>query len=109
MNPVVIVDYVPEHQPLFESLNRHWIEKYFYMEERDIYTLTRPDEAILQPGGAILMALYNGEIAGTVALKKEGGTVYEFTKMAVSENFRRKGIAEALSMAALERARSLGA
>lgn len=109
MNPIAIIDYRPEHQPWFEQLNRVWIEKYFSMEEPDIYTLTRPDEAILNPGGYILMALYNGEVAGTVALKKENDRRYEFTKMAVSEHFQRRGIAEALGQAALERARSLGA
>ncbi|MGN6401972.1 MAG: GNAT family N-acetyltransferase, partial [Flavisolibacter sp.] len=35
--------------------------------------------------------------------------VYEFTKMAVEESFRRKGIAEALSYAAFNKAKQLGA
>lgn len=109
MNRIAILDYKAEHQPLFESLNRQWIEKYFSMEERDVFVLTRPEEAILRAGGAILMAEYDGVIAGTVALLKVDATTFEFTKMAVDENFRRKGIAEALSHAALQKARSLGA
>jgi len=32
--------------------------------------MTNPEEAILKPGGAILMALYNETVAGTVALRK---------------------------------------
>jgi ribosomal protein S18 acetylase RimI-like enzyme len=106
---ITIVDYQPEHQYYFEKFNRHWIEKYFEMEPLDEYVLTQPEEAILKPGGAILMALYNGEVAGTVALRKLEGDVYEFTKMAVDENFQRTGIAEALSYASFKKAEELGA
>src|SRR5689334_8973354 len=109
MNGIRIIDYRPDHQPLFESLNRAWIEKYFWLEEIDRYVLQHPDEAILQHGGAILMALYDGAVAGTVALKKVNKDVYEFTKMAVDENYRRKGIAEVLSYAAFRKAKEMGA
>ncbi len=109
MSRIQIIDYRSDHQPLFESLNRHWIEKYFFMEERDVFVLTKPDEAILRPGGAILMAECDGVIAGTVGLLKIDDNTFEFTKMAVDENFRRLGIAEALSHAALVKAKSLGA
>ena len=112
MNPVPSIQIIPyeeAHQPYFESLNRAWIEKYFWLEEIDRYVLQHPDEAIIKNGGAILMARFEGRIAGTVALKKVNHAVYEFTKMAVDENYRRKGIAEKLSYAAFEKARSLGA
>jgi N-acetylglutamate synthase-like GNAT family acetyltransferase len=109
MNPIQIVDYQPEHQPYFEKFNRQWIEKYFTMESLDEYVLTNPGEAILNKGGAILMALYKGEVAGTVGLRKVTDTIYEFTKMAVGENFRRKGIAESISYASFEKAKALGA
>jgi putative acetyltransferase len=109
MNPVKIVEYRHRHQLHFEKLNRNWIEKYFKMEALDEYVLTRPEEAIIQPGGAILMAEYEGVIAGTVALRKLNGDVYEFTKMAVDPGFRRRGIAEALSYASFYKAKQLGA
>ncbi|MEP6947981.1 MAG: GNAT family N-acetyltransferase [Ginsengibacter sp.] len=109
MSPVTIVDYQPKYQPYFEKLNRNWIEKYFEMEEVDEFVLTHPEEAILKPGGTILMALYKGTVAGTVALRKINDTTYEFTKMTVDENFRRKGIAEALSYASFKKAKDLGA
>jgi ribosomal protein S18 acetylase RimI-like enzyme len=104
-----IVDYRPEHQPYFDKFNRRWIEEFFTMEPVDEFVLQNPDEAILKPGGAILMALYNGEVAGTVGLRKVDDAIYEFTKMAVDENFRRRGIAEAISYASFEKARQLGA
>ena len=109
MDTIEIIDYRAEHQSSFEGLNRAWIEKYFWMEERDKYVLQQPEAAILAKGGAILMATCNGEIAGTVALKKVSNEVYEFTKMAVDERFRRRGIAEALSYASFYKAKELGA
>ena len=104
-----IVEYQPHHQQHFEQLNRQWIEKYFVMEPVDEFVLTNPEEALLKTGGAILMAEYDGEIAGTVALRKVDDTVYEFTKMAVDNKFQRKGIAEALSYASFKKAKELGA
>ena len=109
MSDIRIIDYRPEHQPYFESFNREWIEKLFTMEPVDEWVLTNPDKAILETGGAILMAEYGGIIAGTVGLRKVDNETYEFTKMAVSENFRRRGIAEALSFASFIKAKSLGA
>ncbi len=109
MSLITIVDYQLGHQPYFEKFNRQWIEELFTMEPIDEYVLRNPEDAILQKGGAILMALYNGEVAGTVGLRKIDDTTYEFTKMAVDLNFRRKGIAEAISYASFEKARALGA
>lgn len=109
MNKVKITDYRPEHQHYFEFFNRSWIEKYFEMEALDEYVLTHPQEAIIEKGGAILMATYEGQLAGTVALIKMEDSTYEFAKMAVHENFQRKGIAEELSYAAFKKAYELGA
>lgn len=108
MNLITIVDYQPQHQPFFEKFNRQWIEEYFVMEEVDEFVLKHPEEAILKTGRTILMALYNEEVAGTVALRKVNNTTCEFTKMAVDEHFRRRGIAEALSYASFTKAKALG-
>jgi ribosomal protein S18 acetylase RimI-like enzyme len=109
MNHITIVDYKPEHQPWFESLNKAWISQLYEIEEVDEFVLTKPELAILEPGGAILMALYDGEVAGAVALRKINKKTFEFTKMAVDPAFRRRGIAEALSYASFEKAKALGA
>lgn len=106
---IEVIEYQHEHQPYFERFNKAWIEKFFWLEEIDKYVLENPDEAIIAEGGSILMATYNGVVAGTVALKKVDDKTYEFTKMAVDDNFRRKGIAEALSYASFEKAKVLGA
>jgi ribosomal protein S18 acetylase RimI-like enzyme len=109
MSNIKIVDYRPEHQPYFETFNRAWIEEMFEMESMDKWVLTNPGKAILEPGGAILMAEYDGVVAGTVGLRKVDEYSYEFTKMAVDMNFRRKGIAEAISYASFKKAKDLGA
>lgn len=104
---ISIIDYQPEHRKYFDALNRVWIEKYFTIEARDEYILTNPEAEILYKGGAILVALYNHHVAGVVALIKLNNDTYEFSKMGVDENFRRRGIAEALSMAAIEKVKTL--
>ena len=109
MNHIEILNYQPKHQRYFEQFNREWIEEYFVMEPVDEFVLTNPDVSILKPGGAILMATYDGLMAGTVALRKVDGLTYEFTKMAVDKAFRRKGIASALCYASFKKAADLGA
>jgi ribosomal protein S18 acetylase RimI-like enzyme len=109
MSRIAILDYKPEHQPYFEKFNRAWIEEMFEMEPLDEWVVTHPDEAIIGPGGAILMAEYDGVVAGTVALRKLDEKTFEFTKMAVDNNFRRRGIAEELSYASFKKAKELGA
>jgi ribosomal protein S18 acetylase RimI-like enzyme len=106
---IEIVEYRPEHQPHFERMNSEWISENFDLEPVDLYVLQNPEEAIINKGGAILMALYNGEVAGTAGLRKIDNDTYEFTKMTVDKNFRRKGIAETLCYASFDKARELGA
>lgn len=109
MSEIKIIEYRSGHQPFFEALNRAWIEELFTMEPVDEWVLTNPDKAIIESGGAIIMAEYNGVISGTAGLRKVDDVTFEFTKMAVDENFRRKGIAEAICYACFRKARSLGA
>jgi ribosomal protein S18 acetylase RimI-like enzyme len=104
-----IVDYKPSHQPWFEKFNRQWIEKYFSMEPLDYQILQDPEHHIIHKGGSIFMASWNGELAGTVALKRISPEVYELTKMAVDEKFQGKKIGRALAEAAISRARKKGA
>lgn len=106
---IEITDYKPEHQPYWEKLNREWISVFFEIEPFDEWVLQNPEEAIFKEGGAILMALYNGEVAGTVGLRKLDPETFEFTKMTVDTAFRRKGIAEALCYASFKKAKELDA
>ena len=55
------------------------------------------------------MALYDGEVVGTVALVPMGSGSYELAKMAVDQHARGKDIGWELGRAVLERAREVGA
>jgi GNAT superfamily N-acetyltransferase len=104
-----IVEFQPSHQPWFEKLNRHWIEKYFWMEPIDFEVLGNPQKHIIDHGGTILMALHENTPIGTVALKFVERGVYEFTKMAVDDDFQGKKIGLLLSEAAIIKAKELNA
>ncbi len=104
---IEIVEYSSMHQPWFEKINRDWIEKFFWMEPIDVEVLQKPDEYIINKGGSILMATYDKEVAGAVALKFVDFRVYEFTKMGVVGKFQGNKIGEALALAAIEKAKSL--
>ena len=106
---VGIVDFRLEHADAFRQLNLDWINHYWEVEDADRLYLDHPQEKILEPGGAILMALYDGEAVGAVALIPMENGSYELAKMAVDERARGKGIGWRLGKAVLERAREVGA
>ena len=109
-NDIEILDLSPELRIFFEQLNREWIERYFAMEPLDYQLLQNPETEIIEKGGAVLFAATtDGEVVGTVALKKAGDGVFELAKMAVDEKKRGRGAGLALGLAALERARKMGA
>jgi GNAT superfamily N-acetyltransferase len=109
LNQITILNYEPQLAPYFKQINAAWIEHYFKLEEHDLHQLETPEESILDPGGAILFARYENEIAGTCALIKTGETEFELAKMGVDEKFRGKQIGKTLLIAAIEKAKALGA
>ncbi len=106
---VEIVSYKPEYQPAFESLNRAWIEKYFWIEPIDLKVLQNPEQNILEAGGEILLAVVGSQVVGVVALKRVDETIFEFTKMAVDETHQGKKIGERLAIAAITHSREKNA
>jgi ribosomal protein S18 acetylase RimI-like enzyme len=104
-NTVHILSYRPEHQTMFEKLNRAWIETFFWMEPIDFEVLGKPEKYIIDQGGDIFMAEYNNEIVGTVALKFINDGIYEFTKMAVDEKFQGLKIGKRLAEVAIDKAK----
>ncbi|HYD21998.1 MAG TPA: GNAT family N-acetyltransferase [Flavipsychrobacter sp.] len=106
---IEIVDYEPKHHKYFKDLNVAWIQKSFFVEDVDIEVLDDPDKLILRPGGCILMALYEGEVAGTCSLKNKGNGLYELTKMTVDERMRGLRLGYHLGVATIERAKEIGA
>jgi DNA-binding MarR family transcriptional regulator len=106
---VTIVDYQPEHRKAFKQLNEEWITQHFKMEEFDHKALDHPEEYIIDQGGHIYIALYNGEAVGACALIKMDDKKFELAKMAVSPKARGKGIGTLLGVACIEKAKELGA
>lgn len=108
---VEIVAYKPEYQEVFRALNVEWISSYFEMEESDYKALDNPQSYILDKGGHILVALYEGEPLGVCALIKMNDEEYDFelAKMAVSPKAQGKNIGFLLASAIVDKARSLGA
>lgn len=104
---ITIEKYKPEYQCYFEAFNKAWLEKYYVVEEIDEYVLTHPEEAILNEGGQILFAIYEGTVVGTVALRKVDDGVMEFTKMAVDETYQGLGAGKKLCEAAIALAQEL--
>ena len=105
-----IQEYERAHQPHFEQLYRSWFTGHFHMQPEavDEYVLQHPEAAILEKGGAILVALHEDRIAGFVALKKVDSNTHELTKMIIREEYRGQGLGEVLCRAAIDKALNLG-
>ena len=93
----------------FRLLNEEWIARYFTLEARDIETLGDPETTILRKGGAIFMLYADKLPVGCVALIPLGEDVYELSKMAVSPQYRGRGLGRRLLLHAVAEARLLGA
>jgi ribosomal protein S18 acetylase RimI-like enzyme len=106
---VEIVHYLPEHRRRFKEINEQWITRSFVLEEEDIRTLEDPESYILKNGGAIYIALYDGEVAGTCAYLNFGNNSYEMIKMAVDERFRGLKIGKLIGEYSLNDMRKKGA
>src|SRR4051812_37188827 len=104
-----IIPYSSEHKMDFRRLNLEWLEHYNLIESHDLELLDDPQGTILDGGGAIYLAEYNGKIIGSAALVPEEDGVYELAKMAVTPEFRGNGISRMLIEKCLARAKQLKA
>lgn len=107
---MIVRDYTPNDAAIFRDLNLAWVEAFFTVEDEDRAQLEDPKTHILDPGGAILIAEYQGEAVGTVGLVPgHGEGVLELIKMSARSDIQGKGIGRALMDAAIEKARAMGA
>ncbi len=109
MSSIRIIDFKPELRHHFKEINEEWLRNYFYVEPIDEKVLGDPEQYVLINDGQILYAEIDGQIAGTVALKRMDNTSFEMTKMGVRPAFQGKKLGELLARAAIEKAWSLGA
>lgn len=108
---IAIIPYEPQYREVFRELNVEWISKYFEMEEADYKALDNPQEYILDKGGKIFVALYQGRPVGVCALIKMNDPEYHFemAKMAVSPQAQGKNIGWLLGQAVVRAAKEVGA
>jgi len=103
-----IIDYEDKYETDFRELNLEWLNKYNLAESHDLEVLNDPRGTIINRGGYIFLALHEGIVAGTAALAKEHGTVYELAKMSVAPSFRGRGISKLLMNHCLAKAKTSG-
>jgi ribosomal protein S18 acetylase RimI-like enzyme len=89
---IEIIGFREELADHFTMLNLAWLKKYFVVEPIDNEILSDPKKFIIDKGGFIFFASFEGEIAGTFALIKIDDGVFELSKMAVDESFQGKKI-----------------
>lgn len=109
MSDVTIREFLPGDADAFFELNREWIQRDFWLEPADLEVLWHPQEAILDLGGRIFMAVRGGRQIGCCALIPIAPGEYELAKMAVTAAERRQGIGRRLICAAIAKAERLGA
>jgi len=105
---VQIIDYDPKYSIDFAEINFQWLEAFFYIEDYDRMVLTEAKTHILDKGGHILFAIYQGKAVGTVALILREGGDYELSKMGVLEGYRGLKIGQKLMDAAIAYCRKKG-
>jgi N-acetylglutamate synthase-like GNAT family acetyltransferase len=106
---VEIIEYRDEYAGEFRKLNLEWLDGYHLTESHDLIVLDDPRGTILERGGAIFLAKAGNEIVGSAALMKEHDEVYELAKMAVTSNWRGKGISKMLIEKCLDKAKDIQA
>jgi GNAT superfamily N-acetyltransferase len=106
---IEIVDYKPEYAKAWYDLNFAWISEIYVVEEEDKAVLNDPQKYLLDNGGAIIIALFNGEPVGTCALRRVNLELVEMCKMTVTKNMRGRNIGRMLGEAIIEKASQIGA
>lgn len=103
---VEIVHFEPIYERDFYRLNRHWLDKHFYVESLDHEILSKPESHIIDQGGFVLLARLEGKIIGTAALIVGANNTLELSKMSVDEGYQGLGIGEKIARAAINQYRA---
>jgi putative acetyltransferase len=109
MENITILNYAPELNHHFKTINVEWIQRYFKVEPHDEEQLDHAQSNIIDKGGYIFFGALDGEIVGTAALIYNSPEEYELAKMGVRPQAQGKGVALALMEYAIQFARDLGA
>ena len=104
---VIVRLFRPGDEAAFRDINLEWIERLFVAEQKDRDVLNNPAKYILDPGGAILLAVEDETPLGVIALMVMGHGSVELAKMGVSPHAQGKGAGRLLVAAAIEQARAM--
>jgi GNAT superfamily N-acetyltransferase len=97
-----IIPFEPKHANDFKKLNLNWLERYFYVEEKDKELLEKCQESIIDIGGYIFLAETDNIIVGCFSLIPFGPNIFELGKMAVDPKFQGFKIGQQLLTFAIE-------
>src|SRR5437763_15689226 len=109
MENTCVIAFTSAHAADFRRLNLEWLDFYHLTESHDLLVLDDPKGTILDRGGVIYLAEHDGKIVGSAALMPEEHGVYELAKMAVTPEYRGRGISKLLIDACLQAAKDLRA
>ncbi len=105
---VVVRAFQPGDEAAFRDINLEWIGRFFSVEEKDREVLGNPHKYILDPGGAILLAMDDDRPVGVVSLIVIGEGSVELAKMGVRPEAQGRGAGRMLVAAAVDTARAMG-
>jgi putative acetyltransferase len=106
---IEIREFRPGDESVFRALNEEWITRYFELEAADMEKLGDPQGEIIEHDGRILLAFDRERAVGCCALVAMGPREYEVAKMAVTEEYKGRGIGHQVLEATIAKARELGA
>ena len=101
-----VIPFKPDFAPVFRDLNLAWLTSYFYVEETDTQLLDNCEETIINTGGFIFFAEWNGELVGCYSLIPLTKGTFELGKMAVDPKFQGLKIGQQLLSHAIDFARN---
>jgi ribosomal protein S18 acetylase RimI-like enzyme len=101
-----IIPFNPLYINRFRDLNVAWLRKYFYVEAKDTLLLKNCKKSIIDQGGHIYFAEYDGQIVGCFSFIRLNETTYELGKMAVDPEYQGLKIGQRLLEFAIEFAHS---
>jgi ribosomal protein S18 acetylase RimI-like enzyme len=104
-----IIPYRDSDAAAFYALNRVWLDEHGLYEEPDEQQLADPVGQIIEPGGAIWVAVADGVVVGTAAVVPHAPGEVEIVKLTVSEPARGQGLGRRLAERCIEEAKAMGA
>ncbi|AEG58347.1 GNAT family N-acetyltransferase [Desulforamulus ruminis] len=109
MDMLEIIEYQDQYKSNLKELSYEWLEKYVSVEPEDERILNKPNETVIEGGGHIFFAKFNGKIVGTVSLIKIDEGSYEVAKLAVTELYQGRKIGRQLIEKCIQTAKQAGA